>query len=104
MRGVPVLAYQPGAGGLFALPAPDFEVGVLASTWWVEGGIITNQGSGLCAFNTTLRYHTMPVGEGLGPGEYKAITLNKPSPTAGLANLVCSTLEMNWGRCGTAPY
>ena len=48
--------------------------------WWVEGGVIIDQGFGLHAFNATLRYHTIPVGEGLGPGEYKVIRLNKPSP------------------------
>jgi len=61
--------------------------------WWVEGGVIIDQGFGLHAFNATLGYHTMPVGEGLGLGEYKVIRLNKPSPTAGLASLACSTSE-----------
>ena len=48
--------------------------------WWVEGGVITDQGPELHAFNATLRYHTMPVGEGLGPDVTLTIRLNKPSP------------------------
>ena len=39
----------------------------------------------------------MSIGEGLGPEEYKVITLNKPSPTAELANLVCSIyMDLFW--------
>ena len=74
------------------------QVGCIASIpdlrrWWVEGCNFPDQGFGLSAFNATLRHQTMSIGEGLGPGVYMAITLNKPSPTAGLASLVCSTAE-----------
>ena len=61
------------------------QVGCIASIpdlrrWWVEGCNFPDQGFGLSAFNATLRHQTMSIGEGLGPGEYKAITLNKSSP------------------------
>jgi len=78
------------------------QVGCIASIpdlrrWWVEGGVITDQGQGLHAFNATLRHQIMSIGEGLGPEEYKVITLNKSSPTAELANLVRSIyMDLFW--------
>ena len=71
------------------------QVGCIASIpdlrrWWVEGCNFPDQGFGLSAFYATLRHQTMSIGEGLGPEEYKVITLNKTSPTAELANLVRS--------------
>ena len=67
----------------------QFALHGLVLVWWVEGCNFPDQSFGLHAFNATLRHQTMSIGEGLGPGVYMAITLNKPSPTAGLASLAC---------------